>query len=250
MTATAICALADADSESRFGGKAAQLGAATRAGFRVPYGIALDWEVAALIARRDGEAQRRCRDACADLGGALLAVRSSAIGEDSAGASFAGQHLTRLNVAPADVIDAVIAVCESARAAGALAYRRQLGVAGEPRMGVVIQRMVDAACAGVMFTRDPVTRADVRIIEAVPGLGEPLVSGEIDPDRYRGRRGGPFVVEALAGAARCLDDGQLAALDALADECDRVFGDGEGHDIEWAFDRDALYLVQRRAITR
>src|SRR6185436_19353397 len=86
------------------------------------------------------------------------AVRSSAIGEDSEEASFAGQHVTVLNVRHEDhVANAVLTVRESAHTESALAYRRTLGVDETPRIAVVVQRMIEPDCAGVMFTLNPLT---------------------------------------------------------------------------------------------
>jgi hypothetical protein len=94
-------------------------------------------------------------------------VRSSAVGEDSEGASFAGQHVTILNVRHEDhVVDAVLRVRESAHTESARAYRRTLGMDEAPRVAVVIQRMIEPECAGVMFTKNPLNGADERVIEA------------------------------------------------------------------------------------
>lgn len=198
----------------------------------------------------------------------LCAVRSSAIGEDGAGASFAGQHATVLGVAPDGVAAAVARVRASAREPGALAYRARLGLRGEPRMGVVVQQIVDADVAGVLFTRDP--RGGVGfVVEASWGLGEAVVAGLVTPDGYRLSRDGA-VLERRAGAkdlavrlapggthevpvpdadvARlCLDDGRLAALATLAIACQGAFG--PALDLEWAFVGARLFLLQWRPIT-
>jgi pyruvate,water dikinase len=269
-----IVPIDEAADEQRYGGKAVQLGAARRAGLPVPPGVALDWEVVHAIAAGDNSARDRCRAAYRDAGAAIVAVRSSAVGEDSATASFAGQHLTKLGMtSPEAVIAAIVEAFASARSSGAMAYREKLGIAADAKLGIVVQQLVDADCAGVMFTRDPLTGADVRIIEAAWGLGEAVVSGLVDPDRYRVERGGAVAATAIGEkhaairlrpdgdteetavapsrqAAACLDTAQLLQLDALATACDRVFGGDGGHDIEWAFERSALYLLQRRPITR
>jgi pyruvate,water dikinase len=122
-----------------------------------------------------------------------------------------------------------------------------------------------------MFTQNPVTGADERVIEASLGLGEAVVAGRVIPDHYRVSRDGE-VLERTAGrkdvAFRslaqggtveeavpadlverlCLDDGQLAEMNALAARCERVYG--PGRDIEWAFADGTLYLLQCRAVTR
>ncbi|MEB2322614.1 MAG: hypothetical protein OZ921_08875 [Sorangiineae bacterium] len=265
--------LADALDAHRFGGKAAQLGALIRAGLPVPDGFGLDVGLVDRVAAGDRGASARCLEALERLG-LPVAVRSSAVGEDSASASFAGQHLTRLAVATrAAVIEAIAEVRASGNAAGALAYRAHLGLAAEPRMGVVVQRMVDGECAGVMFTRCPLTGDDVRVIEAAWGLGESVVGGLCVPDRYRVARGGRVLersigekevavrarpdgmtteVDVLARdrARACLDEGHLLALDALARRCESLFDGSAAHDLEWAFANRELFLLQRRAVTR
>jgi pyruvate,water dikinase len=200
------------------------------------------------------------------------AVRSSAIGEDSAGASFAGTHLSVLGVVgTAAVRDAVRRVHDSAHEPSAVAYREQHGLDPAPRMAVVLQEMVASEVAGVLFTRNPVTGAQERLIEASWGLGEIVVSGEVTPDQYRlspdgiplerttgekdialrlgadGRVEKQEVPPELVGAP-CLDDERLAALHALAAACDSAFG-VEDHDIEFAFAGERLFLLQRRPIT-
>ncbi|WP_183095841.1 PEP/pyruvate-binding domain-containing protein [Nocardioides stalactiti] len=254
--------------EATYGGKAAQLSAALRAGLPVPGGFALGWEsVRAVVA------------GSADLGPVMAgetcgpwAVRSSAVGEDSAGASFAGTHLSVLGVVGADaLLDAVRRVHASALDPGAIAYREQHDLDPAPRMAVVLQEMVASEVAGVLFTRHPLTGASERLIEASWGLGEVVVSGQVTPDQYRLSADGaplertpgekdlalllgpdgvvaehdvePGLVEAL-----CLDDARLAALHRLALACDEVYGVPD-HDIEFAFVGERLYLLQRRPIT-
>jgi pyruvate,water dikinase len=254
-----------------FGGKAVQLGAALRAGLPVPDGFALSaaW-VEALVAG-DAAAVETLRGVVPSLR-QPVAVRSSAVGEDSAGASFAGQHDTMLHVEPrVDAIaDAVHKVWASGRTDSALAYRRRMGVAGDPQIAIVVQHMVEPLSAGVLFSRDPVTGADVRVIEAAWGLGEAVVAGLVTPDRFRVARTGAVIertpgfkdllIRRAAGggteqialdddraAALCLDDEQLQALNHLATLCEQVYG-GE-QDVEWAFDASGLFLLQRRPIT-
>jgi pyruvate,water dikinase len=198
-------------------------------------------------------------------------VRSSAIGEDSEGASFAGQHVTILNVrSNAQVVDAVLRVRESAHTESALAYRRTLGVDEAPRVGVVVQRMIEPDCAGVMFTRNPLNGADERVIEASWGLGESVVGGLVVPDNYaldahgnvlrrtagekdialRSAPQGGTIEEAVPDelvSALCLSDDMLARLHDLAVCCESFFG--KGLDLEWSFADGTLYLLQCRPIT-
>jgi pyruvate,water dikinase len=263
--------LANAVDESRFGGKAASLARSLRAGLPVPPGFALSCTDVEAVFDGDAEALGHLRAEFGGLAGPC-AVRSSAIGEDSEQASFAGQHVTILNVRhPDQVAGAVLKVRESAHTPSALAYRRSLGLDEAPRIGVVVQRMIDPTCAGVMFTRNPLTGASERVIEASWGLGEAVVAGLIVPDNYALDEAG-VVLRRTAGqkdiALRavpeggtieepvaddlvetlCLTDDMLARLHDLALRCEAFFGGGL--DIEWAFAGDTLYLLQCRPISR
>ncbi len=264
--------LIEVEDEARFGGKAVQLGSALRAGLPVPSGVALEVDLVDGMARGEARAIESGRRALAMVGAAEVAVRSSAVGEDSAAASFAGQHLTRLNVRrEEDLVEAVMAVWASGRTASALAYRERLGIEGPPRVAVVVQALVAPDCAGVLFTRNPVSGADERLIEATWGLGEAVVAGLVEPDRVRMRRGGTVVehavgdkdvailpapgsgtlevpVEPSRRRVPCLDDRRLARLEELASRCESLFAGA--HDLEWAFEGERLVLLQRRAVTR
>ncbi len=201
-----------------------------------------------------------------------LAARSSAVGEDGAEASFAGQHLTLLNVPGVDDLPAAIReIWWSANSDSAITYRQRVGLFDRPSVGVVVQSLLDPDVAGVMFTQNPINGADERLIEASWGLGEVVVAGRVIPDSFRMERGGP-VSERTPGVKKiairpsgdggtvdetvapdlvqrlCLDDGQLEQLDALATQCEQAYG--PGRDIEWAFADDRLFLLQCRAVTR
>jgi phosphoenolpyruvate synthase/pyruvate phosphate dikinase len=203
---------------------------------------------------------------------APLAVRSSAVDEDSAQASFAGQHLTLLNVASADDLPRALRdVWWSAHDDSVIGYRRHVRLVGRPSVGVVVQSLLDPAVAGVLFTSNPITGADERLIEASWGLGEAVVAGSVIPDRFRISRSGE-VVERTPGLkavairaspnggtieqevspelveALCLDDDQLEQLNRLAARCEELYG--PARDLEWAFAGGTLYLLQCRAITR
>ncbi|WP_141013043.1 PEP/pyruvate-binding domain-containing protein [Nocardioides sambongensis] len=184
------------------------------------------------------------------LGAHAVAVRSSAQGEDGAEASFAGQYETVLNVSGADELRRAIDLCvASASTERARSYQVDvLGAAGA-RMNVVVQRMVDALAAGVVFTADPVSaRRDLLVIDAVAGLGEALVSGEATPDSYSVGLDGVVVRRDLVGDAAVLSDTQIAQ---IAEQARRAAAH-EGHplDLEWAIDRSgALYWLQARPIT-
>jgi pyruvate,water dikinase len=257
--------------DGHFGGKAASLARSLRAGLPVPCGFALAATHVEAVFDGHAEALAHLRAEFTGLAGPC-AVRSSAIGEDSEGASFAGQHVTILNVRHEDhVIDAVLEVRASAHTESARAYRRTLGMDEAPRVGVVVQRMIEPDCAGVMFTKNPLNGSDERVIEASWGLGESVVAGLVVPDNYaldaRGRvlrrtagekdialRGAPeggTVEEPVADelvTAFCLSDQMLTRLHELAGQCESFFG--TGLDLEWAFADGALYLLQCRPMTR
>lgn len=200
------------------------------------------------------------------LGGGPVAVRSSATAEDGAVASFAGQQATVLGVRQLDELHAAIARCwASLDAEGAVAYRRQHGL-GPMGMAVVVQRLVEADAAGVLFTRDPLSPDRRMLVEASWGLGESVVSGLVTPDRFsldwqsgtvldrqlavktiERTSHGERAVPADRQAAACLSDAQLAALAELGRRCEELFG--EPRDIEWALAGGQLWLLQARPIT-
>ncbi|MCC6573499.1 MAG: PEP/pyruvate-binding domain-containing protein [Planctomycetes bacterium] len=263
--------LIDAHDEARFGGKAGKLARSLQAGLPVPPGFALGCTHVEAIHGKHPDALNFLRQAFIELAGPC-AVRSSAIGEDSQSASFAGQHLTLLNVrGPDHVAPAVLQVRESARTDAALAYRRKMGMDETPQVAVVVQRMIEPDCAGVMFTRDPIRGANERVIEAAWGLGEAVVAGLVVPDNFvlgpsgdvrrikigckdialRSNPAGGTIEEAVAADLAekpCLLDAQLAQLSDLAARCEKHFG--AGLDLEWAFSGGKLYLLQCRAMTR
>ena len=266
-----VVPLEEARDDSLFGSKAVGLGEAARSGLPLPPGVALSGAVVEAVAGGDEPAIEAVAKLVRPLGGPL-AVRSSAVDEDGAEASFAGQHLTLLNVPSADEVGAALReVWWSANSDSAITYRQRVGLFTRPSVGVVVQALLDPESAGVMFTRNPINGADERMIEASWGLGEAVVSGRVIPDSYRIDRSGQVLdrapglkkiairtlpeggtVEEEIPADRterlCLDDDQLAQLDRLAARCEEVYG--PARDIEWAFAGGQLYLLQCRAITR
>jgi pyruvate,water dikinase len=204
--------------------------------------------------------------------GQSVAVRSSAVGEDGTLTSFAGIHSTVLNVtSTSELAHAMTEVAESGRSEGAMAYRQRHHIESRPRVAIVVQTMVNADRAGVMFTRNPVSGRDEIVIEAAWGLGEAVVSGLVTPDFYRMDRRGVVVekrpglkdraialrgdggsheiaVEPHRHHALCLEPSCLRRLHELAVLCANVFGGGP-HDVEWAFAGENLFLLQRRPIT-
>ncbi|WP_436759227.1 PEP/pyruvate-binding domain-containing protein [Streptosporangium sp. V21-05] len=222
------------------GGKAANLGVLTTAGFPVPPGLCVTTEAYRRVAERAGlegvlaalattasgdvpalnalAAKARglvltapvpddIASAVRDSADGPVAVRSSATAEDLPHASFAGQQDTHLNVIGADaVLDAVRRCWASLWTDRAVAYRAANGIGHDTvRLAVVVQEMVQSEVAGVMFTANPVTgRRREAVIDASPGLGEAVVSGAVNPDH--------FVVDTATGriTERRLGDKRLA----------------------------------------
>ncbi len=268
---TEVVPLVDADDDSRFGAKATGLGAAARNGLPIPPGIALSGPIVDAVAAGEEHAIEQVVTAAQPLP-TPLAVRSSAADEDGADASFAGQHLTLLNVPSVEDLSAAIReIWWSANSDSAITYRQRVGLFARPSVGVVVQSLLDPDVAGVMFTQNPINQADERMIEASWGLGEAVVAGQVIPDSFRIDRGGAVLsrtpgvkkiaIRAVADGGTieetvapelverlCLDDDQLAQLNALAAQCEQVYG--PARDIEFAFAGGQLYLLQCRAVTR
>jgi pyruvate, water dikinase len=265
-----VVPLAEARDPSVYGGKAVALGAGLRAGLPVPPGVALSCTLVDELASGSADALERVLRS-PHLPAGRLAARSSAVGEDSEAASFAGQHATVLNVAPPGVGAAVCAVWQSARSDAALAYRQRKGLSGEPAIAVVVQQLVEPLAAGVLFTRNPVNGADERIIEASWGLGEAVVAGLVSPDRYRvdpsgaelertpGHKDVKVWYDGAHGTTEvavpdhlhrtlCLTPQHVRQLHALAEQCRAVWR--TELDLEWAVHADGtVYLLQSRPIT-
>jgi len=239
-----VVRLVDARDPARFGAKAATL-SALAAEHRVPEGFAVAADAS------DDDVRALVPAAYAALGGdAAVAVRSSAIGEDSRDASFAGQHETILNVRGADaLVEAALAVRASATSERASAYRKEKGIAGIPRVGLLVQRMVPATASVIAFTADPVTGdRDLVVVNACRGLGDAMASGEVTPDAWRVRKGDleiAFASASVDGAALTHAQVQQVARIAIALEREA----GHPVDIEAAFEHDALYLLQSRPVT-
>ena len=266
-----VVPLEQARDDAVFGSKAVGLGQAARDGLPLPPGVALSGSIVEAVAAGEERAIRKVAKSVRSLP-VPLAVRSSAVDEDGAEASFAGQHLTLLNIRSADDMSkALREIWWSANSDSAITYRQRVGLFTRPSVGVVVQSLLDVEVAGVMFTRNPITGADERVIEASWGLGEAVVAGRVIPDHYRVGRSGE-VLERRPGVKRlalrtvpeggtveedvapelverlCLDDGRLEQLNRLAGRCEQVYG--PARDIEWAFAGGELYLLQCRAVTR
>ncbi len=181
------------------------------------------------------------------------AVRSSATAEDLPGASFAGQQDSYLNVVGLEQVLRHVRLCwGSLFSERAVTYRLRNGFDHRGlRMAVIVQRMVDAQVAGVLFTADPVSgHRKVAVVEAVPGLGEALVSGAAAPDAYR-VRDGAVVERSIAPDRRdrpTLTDDQAVRIAQLGRRIEARFGSPQ--DVEWCLTGDGqLHVVQSRPIT-
>lgn len=200
-----------------------------------------------------------------------MAVRSSAVDEDGAGASFAGQHDTYLNLTGADAVaDAVERCRASASSDRAVAYRNGQGLEATTAIAVLVQQLVPADVAAVVFSIDPRTGADDVVINASWGLGESIVGGSVTPDVYIVRRLGLAVTSRLRGAKErmtvrtpegtrevrvptvlrerfALDDADVLAAGTLALELEAATA--APVDVECAFHAGVLYLLQCRPVT-
>src|SRR5712692_3104685 len=231
--------------------------------FRVPAGFCLDASVfdelgpalegdrdalAALLALVDAGHQELER--LTGRSGPAVAVRSSAIGEDGAESSFAGQHETVLDVRGVDaIVDAVLACWRSASSERVVAYKKERGITAAPRVAVLIQELVPADSAAIAFSVDPVSGdRDTLVIDACIGLGEAIASGTVTPDTYAVRKADVAILKrTIDGERPALDDEQVREVARLVLAVESAHGIPV--DIECAFANGTLYLIQSRPIT-
>jgi pyruvate,water dikinase len=223
---------------------------------------------------------KEIREAYLKLGEGPVAVRSSATAEDLPEASFAGQQSTFLNVVGADNVVLAVQACWASLFEGrAIFYREEAGYEHiKVGLAVPVQRMVQSEKSGVMFTVEPVSSDPSKItIEAVYGLGEGIVSGEISPDLYLvDKESLQIVSKAITVQERMIaksatSDGSYQAANEwmpvpdsvshqpkLSDDeirlLARIGRDVEKHyghhqDIEWAYEGGKFYLTQARPVT-
>lgn len=217
--------------------------------------------------------------AYAQLGRGAVAVRSSATAEDLAEASFAGQQDTFLNIEGEDAVVLAVQRCwASLFEARAIFYREQQGFDHlSVDLAVPVQRMVQAATSGIMFTVEPISSdPSIIVIEAVYGLGEAAVSGEVSPDHYEIAKDGLQIlkeettfqdrqlirnpnasngqdpnhwasVDAALQAQPKLTTGQVQELAEIGMRVEQHYGAPQ--DIEWAWESDCFCLLQTRAVT-
>ena len=293
------------------GGKGANLGEMTRAGLPVPGGFvvttasflaALDagsvrGELREIFEGVDADSPQALAEASAKMRGLIqragvpeevraaiaaaygklgahtaVAVRSSATSEDTGSTSFAGMHETFTNViGEAALIEKIVACWMSAYGQRVIAYRKAERMDEEPTIAVVVQKMIDSARSGVMFTADPASgdRGTI-VIEAAFGLGEVVVGGQVEVDTYVVDKKGPAVRSARVGRKafkivregqgetkvslgtdeanrRVLSDAEVALVAQLGMKVEAHYGAPQ--DLEWAEEGGSFYLVQTRPIT-
>lgn len=264
--------MTDADAHL-VGGKALGLGTATRAGLPVPAGFVVTTQayrrLAARGVRADPGLVRAIGGAYETLGSGRVAVRSSATAEDAADASAAGQQETFLGVQGVEpLLDAIERCWRSLFTERAVAYRAERHVnSADLAMAVVVQQLVPAEAAGVLFTRDPLDPDGTRMLaESAWGLGEVVVAGRVQPDRFTldretgavlTRTLGLKAVRVVAGVEEhvpaelqrefSLSAGTLVRLAELGRQVEALYGDAR--DIEWAYANDRFALLQARPIT-
>jgi len=259
------------------GGKAANLSRLARMYHRVPDGFSLPVTVMddahPLELRNEITAAISDLMACHRLDDFIAAVRSSAVDEDGATASFAGQHETYLNIVGADEIIKAITRCwESARSERALEYRRKQGLSVErPQIAVFVQQLVASDVSAVVFSANPVTgNSDEIMINASWGLGESIVGGTVTPDTFIVRKADMEIIQRMIADKQrmtvsaphgtnevdvprflrtetCLNDEQIVEIAKLALTLETTME--HPVDVECACAGGELYLLQCRPIT-
>lgn len=222
----------------------------------------------------DSDIQAVLAEAYDDVGNGAVAVRSSAVGEDGARLSFAGQHKTLLNVVGMGAVAAAVRACwASAWSAEALRYRTMRGLPLQGvEMAVVIQTIIAAEKSGVLFTVNPATGSDDEfVISAAYGLGEAVVSGAVDPDtvvldrttgavretilgakeeRVDPLPGGGCQTRAVPWSDRVTHVLSMAELDELHQQGAKLEGlMGGAQDVEWALADGEIWILQSRPVT-
>jgi phosphohistidine swiveling domain-containing protein len=226
------------------GPKAARLALLLQAGYAVPpaFGITVRGYQQGLTADLLAQLYTAFRALQAN-GADVVAVRSSAVAEDTETASYAGMQETVLGVTDeTGLVQAVERVWNSYRADHAEQYRHR--AKGEDAgIAVIVQQQVAATVAGVAFARNPLTGAHETVIEAVAGLGEALVSGQAEPQRFeKGKR-----TKKKGETAPLLSEHQLLEIGKLVEQVGKVFSAPQ--DVEWAYEGEQLWLLQSRPIT-
>ena len=218
------------EDRGRIGAKAFTLAQLRQAGFNVPDGFVVPSDSPSSLDREAFIQQ------LGQLKGERFAVRSSASNEDGESSSMAGQYRTFLAVSGVDPVLKAISDCRN--------YHPQ-HLAKPAGIAVIVQEMIAAEVAGVMFTVNPLDPSDnVLSIEAALGLGDRVVSGNVTPDRYTVKE---TIQRAPADNLPCLKTNQIEELADLGRTVAETLGSPQ--DIEWAIANDTLWLLQSRPIT-
>ncbi|HET7746968.1 MAG TPA: PEP/pyruvate-binding domain-containing protein, partial [Vicinamibacteria bacterium] len=205
-----------------FGGKAAGLARLRGMGAAVPDAVLVTATDRPPASWSAGERSRLRSAAEPLLRRGRLAVRSSAIGEDSAQRSFAGLFESVLGVADLDALEEAAARCIASAASERV--RAYVGTGPPIEVGLVVQRQVEARAAGVCFTRDPTGADGAILIEAVAGLGDRLVSGHARPQRWRVYLNGFGVLEARGEGPAVLEESEARAIACAARDLEARHG--------------------------
>ena len=256
------------------GGKGASLGEMINAGIPVPNGYVVTTETFKKFFGQEltVEVRGKILKAFDELGVKRVAVRSSAVAEDSASASWAGQLESYLNVTKENLIEAIRDCWNSIRSERALAYASSQNVNEEDLIvAVVVQKMVNSEVAGVMFTVNPITnKTQELMIEGGFGLGEMVVQGMITPDNFLVDKksleikskdineqdmmlvfkdGGNVEIDVSKNkkSKQVLSDEQIKELAKIGLKIEKHYGFAV--DIEWAMEDGKFYIVQSRPIT-
>ena len=256
------------------GGKGASLGELINAGIPVPPGFVITIEVFKNFKNKEipQEIIDEILNAFDNLRTQRVAVRSSAVGEDSKTASWAGQLESYLNVSKDNLIDALKDCWKSIKSERAILYAKTNNIPQEKlAVAVVVQKMVESQASGVVFTVNPVTQdKNQMMIEAAYGLGEMLVQGLITPDNYaldkktleiknKTLNNQDKMLIFIGGENRevetsqekigkqVISDEEIKQLGKLAKRIEDHYGNPQ--DIEWAFEKDNFYILQSRPIT-
>lgn len=256
------------------GNKAAGLAGLHRAGFRVPNGACVTVDVYKhwrMTGSLSAEMRAELKRAFAGLR-SPVAVRSSSPAEDRADASFAGQYQTILGVRTEDEFFAALETCwKSASSNAALAYRKDQGAEAVVEMAVLVQELVPATAAGVLFTMHPVTdRVDQAVVNSNFGLGESVVSGRAEPDTFILDKANGAIIESKLGAKRVFSQQTAQGVQELSTDVERqqIFSLSNDQlreladaarkleavydmpmDAEWAFEANTLHMLQARPVT-
>jgi pyruvate,water dikinase len=255
------------------GGKGASLGEMTRAGFSVPPGFVITTNAySSFSTGMSTDFETAVLAAFDSLGANRVAVRSSAVGEDSKDASWAGQFDTYLNVTRDELIKSIALCWQSASSDAVLQYAKYKNINSDQLvLAVVVQKMVDSEVAGVAFSVNPVTgNQDEIMIEAVYGLGELLVQGSVTPDNYvfvkstrelkekhTPKKSTMMMFKDGANTEQpvpedhknrsCLTDAQISQLANTVEKVAAHYNSPQ--DVEWALEGDHFYIVQSRPVT-